>query len=208
MRLFLILAVQVCLVVWSFGSAGAYFLPDTGQTKCYQSASPWAEIPCADTGQDGEYNINPMSYTDYGNGTVTDNNTGLMWQKCSMGQNNDSSCSGDAGIYNWYQASGTYDATYNSSSQNVCGSLNRGGHTDWRLPTDQELQTIIDYAIPCPGSAIRTAYFPNTIASYYWSSTTRANGPYDAWSFHFCSKDNSVFAKSNTYYVRCVRGGE
>jgi hypothetical protein len=59
----------------------AFKLPDSGQTKCYQTIDPYAEIPCTGTGQDGAYNINPMSYTDNDNGTVTDNNTGLMWQK-------------------------------------------------------------------------------------------------------------------------------
>jgi hypothetical protein len=62
-------------------SAFAFKLPDTGKTKCYQGVSPYAEIPCAGTGQDGSYSINPLSYTDNGNATVTDNNTGLMWQK-------------------------------------------------------------------------------------------------------------------------------
>jgi len=60
-------------------------LPDTGQTKCYQGVDPWAEIPCAGTGQDGEYNINPMSYTNAGDGMVKDSITGLIWQKCSVG---------------------------------------------------------------------------------------------------------------------------
>jgi hypothetical protein len=57
----------------------AFNLPDTGQTKCYRDVDTYDEIPCAGTGQDGDYNINPMSFTDNGNGTVTDNNTGLIW---------------------------------------------------------------------------------------------------------------------------------
>jgi hypothetical protein len=88
-------------------ASAAFKLPDTGQTMCYQAVSPYAETPCPGTGQDGAYPINPMSYTDNVKGTVTDNNTGLMWQKCSVGQNNDASCSGNALTYNWYQASGT-----------------------------------------------------------------------------------------------------
>ncbi|MCK7470011.1 MAG: DUF1566 domain-containing protein [Desulfomicrobium escambiense] len=67
-------------------AAFAFKLPDTGQTKCYQVVSPYAEIPRAGTGQDGAYSINPMSYTDNGNGTVTDNNTGLMWQQQDDGK--------------------------------------------------------------------------------------------------------------------------
>ena len=90
----LILAILFLCSIPCIASA-AFKLPDTGQTKCYDTGG--TEIPCAGTGQDGAYSINPMSYTDNGNGTVTDNNTGLIWQKQ------------DDGIrYNWYQASGTY----------------------------------------------------------------------------------------------------
>jgi hypothetical protein len=59
-------------------------LPDTGQTACAQTASPYAEIPCAGTGLDGAYVTNPLSYTDNGDGTVTDNNTGLVWQQAEV----------------------------------------------------------------------------------------------------------------------------
>ena len=107
--------------------AATFKLPDTGQTKCYQTVFPYAEIPCAGTGQDGVYSINPMLFIDNGNGTISDNNTGLIWQKCSVGQNNDASCSGTAATYNWYKATGTYDASYNSATQNVCGALTLGG---------------------------------------------------------------------------------
>lgn len=166
-------------------AAFAFQLPDTGQTKCYRDVSPYDEISCAGTGQDGEYNINPMSFTDNGNGTVTDNNTGLMWQKCSVGQNNDATCSGSAVPYNWYKASGTYDATYNPSSEDVCGSLSLGGYTDWRLPSKKELMSIVDYSIPAPGPTINTTYFPNTVQFLYWSSTTNANNPNNAWVVYF-----------------------
>jgi hypothetical protein len=176
----------------------AFKLPDTGQTKCCQSESPYAEIPCEGTGQDGAYIINPMSFYDNGNGTVTDNNTGVMWQK-----------EDDGNYYNWYQASGIYDSTYNPSLQNVCGSLNLGGHSDWRLPTKKELMTIVDYSIPYPGPTINTTYFPNTKSSHYWSSTTYAYNPSSAWSVYFSY--GYVYGGSkhyDGYYVRCVRGGQ
>jgi len=175
--------------------AGTFKLPDTGQTKCYQGVSPYAEIPCEGTGQDGEYNINSLSYTDNGNGTVTDNNTGLIWQK-----------EDDENLYNWYQASGTYHATYNSSSQNVCGSLNLGGHLDWRLPTKKELMSIVDYGLPY--RTINTTYFPNAHASYYWSSTNYASQSIYAWDVFFDYGSVSFWYKSNSMYVRCVRGGQ
>lgn len=185
----------------------AFRLPDSGQSKCYQDVSPYSEIPCAGTGQDGAYSINPMSFSDNGNGTVTDNNTGLVWQKCSVGQNNDSSCSGTAATYNWYQATGTYDASYNSSTQNVCGLLALAGG-GWRLPAKKELMSIVDYSIPYPGPTIKQSRFPNTVASSYWSSTTYANDPYNAWYVYFYSGFVGNFNKSNSVYVRCVRGGQ
>jgi Protein of unknown function (DUF1566) len=196
----------VIIFLISVSVAHAFKLPDTGQTTCYDSSGN--VINCAGTGQDGEYTINPMSYNDNGDGTVTDNITGLMWQKCSVGQNNDSTCSGTAAVYTWYQASGTYDATYNPSSQDVCGSLSLGGHTDWRLPTKKELITIVDYSIPYSGPAINTTYFSNTAASDYWSSTTYAIIPVGAWGVDF---DGGYVGGGNKYgawYVRCVRGGQ
>jgi hypothetical protein len=214
MRLFFIFAVQLCLLVWSFGSAGAYNLPESGQTLCYDSSGN--VIVCDTTGytgQDGAYDIDSMSYTDNDDGTVTDNNTGLMWQKCSAGQTDFADCSGGtAATYNWYQATGTPHSTYNpSGGTNICGSLNTsnfGGHTDWRLPSKQELQTIVDYAIAYPGPTIKAAYFPSTIASDYWSSTTSAHYTYNAWYVAFYEGSVDSYYKSYDYYVRCVRGGQ
>ncbi|MBI4837940.1 MAG: DUF1566 domain-containing protein, partial [Nitrospirae bacterium] len=176
------------------------------QTKFYDTAG--VEIACAGTGQDGVYNINPMSYTDNGNGTVTDNNTGFMWQKCSVGQTNDTTCSGTAVTYNWYQASGTYDSSYNPSSTDICGSLVLGGYSDWRLPAKKELISIVDYSIPYPGPTIKSTYFPNTKLFLYWSSTTLAYYPNYAWAVHFYGGNVSSHNKTNSYYVRCVRSGQ
>jgi uncharacterized protein DUF1566 len=196
------------LLTLQTAQAATINLPASGQTKCYQAVMPYAEIPCAGTGQDGAYSINPMSFADNGNGTITDNNTGLVWQKCSMGQNNDASCSGTVTTYNWYQASGAYDAGYNSSTQNVCGSLALAGG-GWRLPGKKELTDIVDYSIPYPGPTIQQSWFPNTVASYYWSSPTYAGDPNYAWyvGFYDGYVDVSNY-KDYSYYVRCVRGGQ
>ena len=80
-------------------------IPDTGQTGDYTSTF----------GEDSDYTINPPSYTDNGNLTVTDNVTGLMWQQ-----------EDDNLTYNWYEASGTFDVTYNSGTTDVCGQFNTG----------------------------------------------------------------------------------
>jgi hypothetical protein len=171
----------------------AFKLPDTGQTKCYQGVSPYAEIPCAGTGQDGEYNINPLSYTDNGNGTVTDNNTGLMWQKQD-----------DGNTYNWYQAAGVYDVTYNSSSKNVCGELRIGNYSDWRLPSNKELMSIVDYSIPYPGPTVNPI-FADTKQSFYWSSIVIAFNSAAEWDVSFSDGYVGNHYKYYGNYVRCVR---
>ena len=64
-------------------AAGSYPIVDTGQTTCYDDSGV---ITCpaegeAFYGQDAQFTGNPPSYTDNGDGTVTDNVTGLIWQQ-------------------------------------------------------------------------------------------------------------------------------
>ena len=179
----------------------AFNLPDTGQTSCYDYIGnlitcPVPENPLA---QDGSYNLHPLSYTNNSVGIVTDNNTSLMWQQQ------------DDGIaYNWYQATGTVDSTYNPSDgtyKNVCASLTLGSHLDWRLPSRKELIGIVDYSIPDPGPPINPI-FTNTQQNGYWSSTTYAAGTGSAWTMTFTNGYGGALGKAGSAYVRCVRGGQ
>ena len=123
------------------------------------------------------------SFTDNGNGTVSDSNTGLMWQR-----------EDDNTIRTWESA-----ITY-------CEGLSLGSYTDWRLPNIKELKSIVDNTKYDP--AINTTYFPNTNSSYYWSSTTSAGVSSYAWFVFFYDGYVSYGNKSKYYYVRCVRGGQ
>ena len=170
-------------------------VPDTGITKCYNTTS---EITCPSPGQpfygqDAQYVTNPMSYGDNGNGTVTDNVTGLMWQKCSAGLSGAGCSTGSAATYTWANA-----ITY---CENLV--LPEGGYTDWRLPNQYELQSIVDYGHYEP--AIDTAAFPGTISQHYWSSSTYAGYPYTAWYVSYYTGYVYGHYKFLTYYVRCVR---
>ncbi len=162
-------------------------LPDTGQTKSYTDI--W--------GEDSDYTINPPSYTDNADGTVTDNNTGLMWQQ------EDNSTE-----YNWYMASGTYDDEYNPDTTDVCGNLILSNYNDWRLPTLKELSYIIDYGNYQP--AVDTTYFPTTKSAPYWTANTDAREIYvgNAWNILFSYGYGESKAASDNAYVRCVRGAE
>jgi len=183
-------------------------LTDTGQTTCYDASGN--VISCAGTGQDGEYISTAMSFTDNADGTITDNNADLSWQKCTVGQNNDATCSGSATGYNWYEASGTYDAVYNINTTDVCGSLILGGYADWRLPYINELARLIDYGVyePSIDIAIFPATIGTTIQSYRALNTYEGNPDY-AWGVRFSRGQRTIVHKTDLpdwSFVRCVRG--
>ena len=152
-------------------------VPDTGQWQSYTNTF----------GEDHDYTINPMSYTDLGNGTVRDNVTGLEWQQATAPGITD-------GKYTWQQAI------------DYCNNLSLGGKDDWRLPTAKELATLSDSSILQYGPTINTAFFPNTEQSYYWSSTTRALNNLEAYNVNFWYGGVSNVGKTADYYVRAVRG--
>ena len=124
-------------------------------------------------------------YIDNGDGTVTDTGTGLMWQQATALRE-----------HTWKQAI------------SYCEHVSLAGYSDWRLPTFKELQSIVDYSIAQPGPTINTAYFSNTVASYYWSSTTCAYDTNHAWYVDFSY--GIVYSNNKTYgyCVRAVRSGQ
>ena len=101
-------------------------------------------------------------YSNSGAGTVAHTPTGLIWKRCSEGQTwTGSTCSGSATTYTWDQA--------------VALTSNFSGNSDWRIPTEEELISLVDYTIPYPGPTINATWFPNTPASDFWSASVNAN---------------------------------
>ncbi len=196
--IFLLCALLMVLPCFVFAGT----LPDTGQTKCYDTAGNEI-IPCPSPGQsfygqDAQYPCNRHSYTSLSGGImVLDNVTGLMWEN----KTDDGSIHDKDNYYNWYDAQDVFISTLNSQ--------NFGGHSDWRLPTIKELSSLVDSSITYPGPTINTDYFPNTVSSVYWSSTANASDPDGAWLVFFY--DGYVYGghKSGSgFYVRAVRSGQ
>ena len=187
------------------GFSLAWPIPDSGQTKCYDMEGN--EINCAGTGQDGEFLINPRSYTKMdANGNdlpdtagewamVRDNVTGLIWEV----KTDDGSIQDKDNEYTWNDAMSVFIPGLNAERL--------GGHSDWRLPTLVELASIAN--LGRLGPAIDKSYFSNTVSSYYWSSTTYAGHEGYAWLVGFdYGYDGSDDNKSSSRYVRAVRGGQ
>lgn len=81
------------------------------------------------------------------------------------------------------------------------------GSQDWRLPTADELQMIVDYGVLFPGPAIDQTFFPNTSNLPHWTNTTHAHSLEKAWVVAF--DDGRVFddVRSQRYSVRLVHEG-
>jgi hypothetical protein len=126
-------------------------------------------------------------FADNGDGTVTDKKTGLMWQKSDDGQKR-----------NWHEAT------------EYAKSMLLAGHSDWRLPSKDELISLSSNIRP--NTEIRKTYFPGIKSSDYWTSTTYENNEGDAY-YVTCDGGNpysgkvssSYSYKTGSFYVCCVR---
>ena len=173
------------------------------------------------TGDDGDYEHGAMwpipRFTDNGDGTVTDNLTGLMWLKDANcisswypGFDNDD-VPGD-GAVTW-QHTLDFVAGINDGSYSNCGG--NPPYNDWRLPNIKKLQSLIHYgfghpALPCTAGPCKWSEgdpFTNVQPHFYWSSTTYTNSSESAWGVHM--NDGSVYGggKNNISHVWPVRGG-
>ena len=142
----------------------------------------------------GTPNVAVKNFTDNADGTIKDNTTGLTWQKCSMGQTNNSTCSGGITYTTWDNA-----LNYCSTLNNLPASAPR----TWRMPNVNELQSIEDYTKATSFGPDAT-YFPNA-PGVGWVSTTHTGILARSWCVNYTTTWWSC-PKTNTNAVRCVSG--
>jgi hypothetical protein len=115
-------------------------------------------------------------------GTITDRSTGLMWQT-------ETKC---------------YTSTW-KEALSYCDQLTLAGFSDWRLPSREELRSIVDYFKY--GASIFDD-FNDKAYGFYWSSTSVANDTDFAWGIRFNGGFDNRYNKYLKYSVRGVRGGQ
>ena len=204
--------------------AGSFPVADTGQDICYDDSST---ITCPASGesfygQDAQHAGNVPSFTNNGDGTISDNITGLMWQKSP-----DTDGDGDIDA----DDKRSYDQAVAGA-----GTLNLAGYNDWRLPTIKELYSLIEFSgIDPSGYAgtdtsglvpfIDTVYFDfaygdtssggRIIDAQYASATkyvsTTMNGSETMFGVNFADGrikgyGLSLFGSEKTFFVQYVRG--
>lgn len=180
----------------------------TGQTQCVQDDLSLGACPGGPPGQDGAVRAGlARSYTDNGDGTITDNVTGLMWEKLS---DDDTIHDRD----HEYRPDGLF--------LNKLARLNHyrfAGHDDWRVPNARELESLVDAGRAAPAidpifdrdctpgcSALECSCTASTDSV---SSTPRYNFlgapfvPYSMVSVNFADGSVTMGARR----MRAVRGG-
>ena len=168
------------------------------------------------------------SFTAVTGGCVLDNITGLMWEVKTT----------DGGLRDWNKTYTNFDSTTNAQIgfgsnptiptqsdidaatnsvgfMNAVNAQNLCGYNDWRIPTADELQSIVDYSVstyPISHPTIDETWFPNTHSwvspgIVFWTSTPEFSYLTGAYSISFNYGNVGGGNRSNPAFVRLVRAG-
>ncbi len=118
-------------------------------------------------------------------GSITDQQTGLQWSRCSLGQHwKDNTCQNEARAVPYAIAT-------------------LAAEKGWRLPSISELSSLIE--LRCSGPAINRKIFPATAAAVYWTATRFINRDDHFWQVHFLHGEAVPEKADSVAYVRWVR---
>ena len=131
-----------------------------------------------------------------GEPVVSDSATGLTWKKCTQGLSGSGCANGSALAMSW------------SDAISAANSETFAGFSDWRLPSVQELNSIVETACR---PFLNNTFFPDTStiagAIHYWTGTTFSLNPTGAYRIDFSAGYLGWDLKTELHYVRLLRGG-
>jgi Protein of unknown function (DUF1566) len=153
-----------------------------GPTEAVTAAGPYYAMPSWD--QTLPASTRFIVLTNMSSEAVLDRETGLVWE----------------------QTPSTDPSTW-EDAQIHCIALNKGNRGGWRLPTVQELRSLVDPTQVDPALPAGHPSSSNVQSSFYWSATTDARNASYAWAVYFGSGGVISGTKNNDFYGWCVRGG-
>jgi hypothetical protein len=133
----------------------------------------------------GRFTVLPL----FGSAAVFDKETGLVWEQ-----------SPSTSTFSWF------DALFH------CYQLEVGGRKGWRLPTIEELASLVDTSQANPSLPLGHPFsnVQSSLSSFYWSATTLAHFSSNAWVMGLSvgGVDNGAKSSIGVFFVWCVRGGQ
>jgi hypothetical protein len=191
------------------GPAGPAGANGTGVPSCTAPAT-YVELVQGALVCQPRFNVN-------GDGTLTDNQSGLMWELQTSTCGGEITCVNNTYVWsasaNSSAADGslytTFLATLNSDVSSDGNSTCFANHCDWRIPSIAELKTIVEStATGCgSGSPCIDPVFGPTQANFYWSSSSSRSIASLAWFVTFLNGGIEVDSKTSGHYARAVRSG-
>ncbi|HIJ84790.1 MAG TPA: DUF1566 domain-containing protein [Magnetococcales bacterium] len=187
MFLLVVVLISLLAVPQGYAAGEPAPVPKTGQTTSYGTADDGAL-------QKGQAWPNPR-FSDMGDGTVFDALTSLIWMK-------NANC---WGAMSW---SSTLTKVADLNSGTATCTEYTGGQNDWRLPSVNELKSLIDVGRTSP--ALPTGHpFSGVQTIAYWSGSTYAGYTSSAWFVYLVNGSVDALDKTiNSFHAWPVRGGQ
>jgi hypothetical protein len=121
----------------------------------------------------------------YNNEAVYDQETGLVWELAPS-----------TTVQTW------------ANAQVGCTNKPVGNRKGWRLPTVQELGSLLDPTVPFPELPLPAGNPFTVLGAPYWSGTTVARQTTTVWAVSLFTGNLGTADMSQQFYVWCVRGGQ